>query len=75
MALHGQDQLAGFPGIGAIHSIDPYLYLELIPQLREAAPKMPLVVEENYTAILTEKLKRGELDIITRPALSGERHP
>ena len=25
---------------------------------------MPLVVEENMTAVLTEKLKRGELDVI-----------
>ena len=25
---------------------------------------MPLVIEENYTASLAEKLKRGELDVI-----------
>jgi LysR family hydrogen peroxide-inducible transcriptional activator len=25
---------------------------------------MPLVIEENYTAVLAEKLKRGELDVI-----------
>ena len=36
----------------------------LIPQLAERAPKMPLIVEENYTAILSEKLKCGELDVI-----------
>jgi LysR family hydrogen peroxide-inducible transcriptional activator len=50
--------------IGAIHTIGPYLYPELIPLLRKRAPKMPLVVEENYTAVLAEKLKRGELDVI-----------
>jgi LysR family transcriptional regulator, hydrogen peroxide-inducible genes activator len=64
MALHGKDQLSGPLRIGAIHTIGPYLYPELIPLLRKAAPKMPLVVEENYTAVLTEKLKHGELDVI-----------
>lgn len=64
LALHGKNQLAGPLRIGAIHTIGPYLYPELIPQLRKAAPEMPLVVEENYTAVLTEKLKHGELDVI-----------
>lgn len=64
MALHGKNQLAGPLRIGAIHTIGPYLFPELIPLLRKAAPEMPLVVEENYTAALTEKLKRGELDVI-----------
>ena len=64
LALHGKDQLAGPLRIGAIHTIGPYLYPELIPLLRKAAPEMPLVVEENYTSVLTEKLKHGELDVI-----------
>ena len=64
LALHGKNQLSGPLRIGAIHTIGPYLYPELIPLLRKAAPEMPLVVEENYTATLTEKLKRGELDVI-----------
>jgi LysR family hydrogen peroxide-inducible transcriptional activator len=64
LALHGKNQLSGPLRIGAIHTIGPYLYPELIPLLRKAAPEMPLVVEENYTAVLTEKLKRGELDVI-----------
>lgn len=64
LALQGKNQLAGPLRIGAIHTIGPYLYPELIPLLRKAAPEMPLVVEEGYTASLTEKLKRGELDVI-----------
>jgi LysR family hydrogen peroxide-inducible transcriptional activator len=64
VAQQGKDQLAGPLKIGAIHTIGPYLYPELIPLLRKRAPKMPLVVEENYTAVLAEKLKRGELDVI-----------
>lgn len=64
VALLGKNQLAGPLRIGAIYTIGPYLYPELIPLLRKAAPEMPLVVEENYTSVLTEKLKRGELDVI-----------
>ena len=64
IALQGKNQLAGPLRIGAIYTIGPYLYPELIPLLRKAAPEMPLVVEENYTSVLTEKLKRGELDVI-----------
>jgi len=64
MALHGKNQLAGPLRIGAIHTIGPYLFPALIPLLRKAAPEMPLIVEENYTSVLTEKLKHGELDVI-----------
>jgi LysR family hydrogen peroxide-inducible transcriptional activator len=64
VARQGKDQLAGPLKIGAIHTIGPYLSPELIPLLRKRAPEMPLVVEENYTAVLAEKLKRGELDVI-----------
>ncbi len=58
------DQLAGPLRIGAIYTIGPYLFPDLIPNLNELAPKMPLIVEENYTAVLAEKLKQGELDVI-----------
>jgi len=64
LALHGKNQLAGPLRIGAIHTIGPYLYPELIPLLSQAAPEMPLIVEEGYTSNLTDKLKRGELDVI-----------
>ena len=59
-----KSQLAGPVRIGAIYTIGPYLFPELIPQLRKQAPGMPLIIEENYTAVLTDKLKRGELDVI-----------
>lgn len=58
------DQLNRRLRIGAIYTIGPYLYPGLITELHARAPKMPLVVEENFTAQLREKLKRGELDVI-----------
>jgi LysR family hydrogen peroxide-inducible transcriptional activator len=64
IARQGQNQLDGPLRIGAIYTIGPYLLPHLIPQLSERAPKMPLIIEENYTANLADQLKRGELDVI-----------
>lgn len=64
VALASQDELAGPLRLGAIYTIGPYLLPELIPEINSRAPRMPLLVEENYTAVLSEKLKRGELDVI-----------
>jgi len=64
IARQGQDQLDGPLRLGAIYTIGPYLLPHLIPQLAECAPKMPLVIEENYTASLAEKLNHGDLDAI-----------
>jgi len=58
------DQLSMPLRIGAIFTVGPYLYPQLIQNLRDKAPKMSLVVEENLTAVLGDKLKRGELDVI-----------
>ncbi len=62
LAAEAKDDLQGPLKLGAIYTIAPYLLPELIPQLRERAPHMPLLLEESYTRVLTEKLKKGELD-------------
>ena len=62
LAAEAKDDLQGPLKLGAIYTIAPYLLPELIPQLHERAPQMPLLLEENYTRVLTEKLKKGELD-------------
>ena len=64
LAEEGKDQLTGPLRLGAIHTIGPYLFPDLIPNLHGLAPQMPLFVEEHYTAVLTEKLKQGQLDVI-----------
>lgn len=64
LAHSGLDQLSGPLRLGAIYTIGPYLFPHLVPALHGAAPKMPLLIEENYTARLTERLKQGELDAI-----------
>jgi LysR family hydrogen peroxide-inducible transcriptional activator len=64
IAGQGKDQLSEPLRIGAIHTVGPYLFPELIPALHALAPKMSLIVEEGYTAELAEKLRQGELDIL-----------
>lgn len=56
------DPLEGTFKLGVIFTIAPYLLPQLIPLLRRRAPKMPLMLEENYTATLSERLKRGDID-------------
>ena len=56
------DPLDGPIKLGVIFTIGPYLLPQLIPILRRRAPKMPLILEENYTAVLSERLKRGDID-------------
>lgn len=56
------DPLEGPLKLGAIFTIAPYLLPQLIPVLRRRTPKMPLILEENYTATLSDRLKRGDID-------------
>ena len=63
-AAQAADPLSGPLRLGAIYTIAPYLLPALIPELHRIAPKMPLLLEENFTRVLAEKLRRGELDVI-----------
>jgi len=64
IAAQDHDPLDGPLRLGAIYTVAPYLLPQLIPALHKQAPKMPLVIEENYTARLQERLLQGELDVI-----------
>lgn len=64
LARDGEDPLAAPLRLGAIYTIGPYLFPTLIPALRGLAPQMPLLVEENLTVVLAERLKQGQLDAI-----------
>ena len=50
--------------IGAILTIGPYLFPQLIQQIMVSSPKLQLVVEESYTDQLLDKLLQGEVDVI-----------
>ncbi len=64
LATAGRDPLSGPLKLGVIYTIGPYLLPHLIPRVHQAAPSMPLLIQENYTARLAESLKRGDLDVI-----------
>ncbi|MGB5833471.1 MAG: hydrogen peroxide-inducible genes activator [Thiohalocapsa sp.] len=64
LARSGQNPLVGALRLGAIYTIGPYLLPHLVPMLMDRAPEMPLVIEENFTSVLAERLKRADLDLI-----------
>lgn len=64
IAAGGRDPLAEPLRLGAIFTIAPYLLPRVIPALHRKAPTMPLLIEEDYTAQLATRLKKGELDVI-----------
>ena len=64
LAKAGKDPLAAPLRVGAIYTVGPYLFPQLIPAAHKRAPKMPLLLQENYTAKLGELLKAGEVDVI-----------
>jgi LysR family hydrogen peroxide-inducible transcriptional activator len=64
IATLGKDQLATPLRLGAIYTVGPYLLPQLIPIAHRRAPKMPLLLQENFTARLAHLLKIGELDAV-----------
>jgi LysR family hydrogen peroxide-inducible transcriptional activator len=64
IAREGKSQVNAPLKVGAIFTIGPYLFPHLIRNIRTIAPKMPLLLEENYTAVLRQKLRQGDLDAI-----------
>ncbi|MCU7924427.1 MAG: LysR family transcriptional regulator [Candidatus Thiodiazotropha sp. (ex Dulcina madagascariensis)] len=64
LASQSVDQLVGPLRVGAIHTVGPYLFPHLVPVLNRQAGEMPLVIRENFTGVLTEQLKQGDLDVI-----------
>jgi LysR family hydrogen peroxide-inducible transcriptional activator len=62
IAQAGRNQLVGPLKLGIIYTVAPYLLPDLIPKLHDAAPQMPLDIEENLTEHLETGLKSGRLD-------------
>ncbi|MCX7946417.1 MAG: hydrogen peroxide-inducible genes activator [Hydrogenophilus sp.] len=63
LAQSFRDPLQGPLRVGAIYTIGPYLFPRLVPLMRRRAPSMPLILEEDFTTNLAERLKRGEVDV------------
>ncbi len=63
VAQQGKDPLAGPLRLGVIYTIGPYLLPSLIRQVIKATPRMPLILQENFTHKLLELLRQGEIDV------------
>ncbi len=64
IAHSGKNSLSSPFKLGAIFTIGPYLFPHLLPQLKNSAPEMPLIIEESYTGVLRKKLIDTSLDAI-----------
>jgi LysR family hydrogen peroxide-inducible transcriptional activator len=62
IAKQGKDPLNGPLRLGVIYTIAPYLLPQLVSLLHKHAPRMPLLLHEQYTHRLRELLKQGEID-------------
>mgnify|MGYP002682533144 CR=1 FL=1 len=62
IAKRGKDPLAGPLKLGVIYTIAPYLLPDLVRQVIQRTPQMPLVLQENFTVKLLEMLRTGEID-------------
>ncbi len=62
IAKRGKDPLAGALKLGVIYTIGPYLLPDLVRQMINKTPQMPLMLQENFTVRLLEMLRNGEID-------------
>ncbi len=62
IAKRGKDPVSGPLRVGVIYTIGPYLLPDLVRQVIDHVPQMPLILQENFTAKLLEMLRLGELD-------------
>jgi LysR family hydrogen peroxide-inducible transcriptional activator len=63
-ARAARDEFADPLKLGAIFTTAPDLFPPLVRALKAGNSGLMLYLEENYTHVLTEKLARGELDVI-----------
>lgn len=62
IAKAGKDPLSGPLKLGIIYTIAPYLLPQLVKILHKRAPQMPLMIQDDYTHVLRERLKQGDID-------------
>ena len=62
IAKRGKDPLAGQLRLGIIYTIGPYLLPELVKNVINLTPQMPLMLQENFTNKLLDMLRTGEID-------------
>ncbi|MCB1827460.1 MAG: LysR family transcriptional regulator [Coxiellaceae bacterium] len=64
IAAMSQDPFSGNIRIGIIPTMGPYLLPQLMSAVSKKYPNLSLVLYEDKTEVITEKLKQGELDAV-----------
>jgi LysR family hydrogen peroxide-inducible transcriptional activator len=64
LAEEGKDPLKGNLKLGVIYTIGPYLLPKIIPKLHASAPDLRLIIDEDFTSNLADKLRQGDLDMV-----------
>lgn len=62
-ANQNKNELSGELKLGVIYTIGPYLLPKLIPVINKQESELTLIIEEDFTKILSNKLKAGDIDI------------
>jgi len=74
LARHGDDPMRGSLRLGVIPTLGPYLVPHLLPALRSSCPRLHLLLREDLTANLMERLRQGRLDalLLALPVQGGD---
>jgi LysR family hydrogen peroxide-inducible transcriptional activator len=73
IARRGREPLTGRFRLGAIPTVGPYLLPHVVAGLRRTYPELSLLLVEDVTARLLEKLRVGAIDAaLLSPPLAGE---
>ena len=62
VARSRRDPLSGKFRLGAFPTLAPYLFPDLVPEIRNQLPDLRLILIEEKTAVLIEKLVEGQID-------------
>ncbi len=62
IASNAQDPLSGDFRLGAIPTLSTYIFPGLVPKIKQALPKLRLILIEEKTDILITQLREGQLD-------------
>ncbi len=64
LARHGRDPMRGSLRLGVIPTLGPYLVPHLLPTIRNSCPRLHLLLREDLTANLLERLRQRRLDAL-----------
>jgi LysR family hydrogen peroxide-inducible transcriptional activator len=62
VARSSHDPLSGSFRLGAFPTLSTYIFPRLVPKVKQSLPDLRLILIEEKTAILLEKLRQGDMD-------------